>query len=133
MDLVRAILLTIEASEQSSFHLDKDANPYKRFSGEYTRGQIYYHLGLLRDAGLTRYSKTGYTYEVEVENTGLVQEVEEEAISRLTWEGHDFLDAAKNETIWQKAKTLVQEKGGALTFDVAKAVLAQVALKQVGL
>jgi DNA-binding transcriptional ArsR family regulator len=53
--------------------------------------------------------------------------------TRLTWQGHEFLDAAKNEAIWQKTKKLVQEKGGALTFDVAKAVLAQVALKQVGI
>ncbi len=51
---------------------------------------------------------------------------------RLTWQGHEFLNAAKNETIWQKTKKFVQEKGGSLTFDVAKAVLAQVALKQVG-
>lgn len=53
--------------------------------------------------------------------------------TRLTWQGHEFLDAARNETIWYKTKKLVQERGGALTFDVAKAVLAQVALKQVGL
>lgn len=133
MDLVREILLTIEGSEKSFFHLDKSADPYRRFSGEYTGAQIRYHLGLLKEAGLVRYSKTGHTYEVEVKDTGLVQEVEEKAISRLTWQGHEFLDAARNETMWQKAKKLVQEKGGALTFDVAKAVLAQVALKQVDL
>ena len=51
----------------------------------------------------------------------------------LTPQGHDFLEAARNESIWRKSKEFVLERGGGLTFDVLKAVLAQFALKQVGL
>ncbi len=53
--------------------------------------------------------------------------------ARLTWDGHEFLSAAKNENLWTKAEGFIQEKGGAVTFDVAKTVLAQAALKQIGL
>lgn len=50
--------------------------------------------------------------------------------TRLTWEGHDFLEAAKNETIWQRAKKHIQRKGGAATFGVLNTVLGQIALEQ---
>jgi len=43
-------------------------------------------------------------------------------ISKLTWDGHEFLDAIKSESIWKKTKEKIIEKGGAMTFDVVKAV-----------
>ena len=41
----------------------------------------------------------------------------------LTWQGHEFLDAARNDTIWRKAKKKVLETTGGLAFDVLKAAL----------
>jgi hypothetical protein len=55
------------------------------------------------------------------------------AITGLTWEGHDFIEAASTDTIWKKAFATVRERGGAMTFDVLKALLMQLALKQAGL
>lgn len=116
MDLARQILLLTEEM------------PYQGKSGfsltprGATAEELDYHIMLLHEAGL-----------LEAESTTYGSGRTEWRIKRLTWQGHEFLDAAKNEPIWQKTKKLVQEKGGALTFDVAKAVLAQVALKQVGL
>jgi hypothetical protein len=49
----------------------------------------------------------------------------------LTWEGHEFLDAARDDTRWSKAKKLVQEKGGSLMFEALKAVLVQTLKGQV--
>lgn len=43
-------------------------------------------------------------------------------ISSLTWEGHEFFDAIKSESIWKKTKDKIIEKGGTMTFDVVKAV-----------
>ncbi len=114
MDLARQIMLELE--EARSFGEWVEIAP-KGWSEQ----EVSYHVMLLAKAGLIEADDVS-----ESEST-------EWAAKNLTMQGHDFLDAAKNETIWQKAKKYVQDKGGALTFDVAKAVLAQVALKQVGL
>lgn len=114
MDLARQIMLELEKTPYSGDLLSIDIDGRDE-------NEVSYHVMLLAEAGLVE-AKDLSDYDVV-----------EWAATRLTWQGHEFLDAAKNETIWQKTKKLVQEKGGALTFDVAKAVLAQVALKQVGL
>lgn len=43
-------------------------------------------------------------------------------IIRLTWEGHEFLDSIRNDSIWMKTKSKILEKGGSMTFDVVNAV-----------
>lgn len=43
--------------------------------------------------------------------------------SQLTWEGHDFLDSIKNDTIWNKTKESIKSKGlelGQVSFSVLK-------------
>jgi hypothetical protein len=39
----------------------------------------------------------------------------------LTWQGHEFLEAARNGKFWRRAKALVVKKSGALSFDLLKA------------
>jgi len=55
------------------------------------------------------------------------------AIQGLTWEGHDFIQAAGKEVIWKKAFEIVKEKGGAITFEVLKGLVKSLALKAAGL
>ena len=31
---------------------------------------------------------------------------------RLTWSGHEFLEASRDQNRWQKALTLIKERGG---------------------
>jgi len=45
---------------------------------------------------------------------------------RLTWAGHEFIEAARNDTVWHKTKTLVKEKTGTLTLEVLKLGLTEV-------
>jgi hypothetical protein len=54
-------------------------------------------------------------------------------ISRLTWEGHEFLDAAQDESRWKKAMGLVAEKAGSVTTDVLKELLVQMMKSTLGL
>jgi len=44
---------------------------------------------------------------------------------RLTWAGHEFIEAARNDTVWQKTKTVVREKTGALTLEMLKLGLTE--------
>jgi hypothetical protein len=50
-------------------------------------------------------------------------------VKALTWEGHEFLDATKNETVWNKTKQLIADKGGSISIEVLKALLQQLLLK----
>jgi Hypothetical protein (DUF2513) len=42
---------------------------------------------------------------------------------RLTWQGHEFLDAARDDTIWRRGKERVLKAAGGLTFDLLLAAL----------
>ena len=54
-------------------------------------------------------------------------------MQRLTWEGHDFLDSARDEGAWNHAKDAAAKSGGALSFDVLKSVLATYVKSKLGL
>ncbi|MBV9852527.1 MAG: DUF2513 domain-containing protein [Armatimonadetes bacterium] len=55
--------------------------------------ELAYHVKLLSQAGLidVKHWQTGDGNEVWLPKT-------------LTWQGHEFLDAARNDTTWNKAK-----------------------------
>ena len=73
----------------------------------YTEDQIAYHCGLMVEAELM----------TSVSTTHLKSERVEFLIGRLTWKGHDFLDAARNSTTWSKLTAKLKEKAIAVTFD----------------
>jgi len=54
-------------------------------------------------------------------------------LERLTWPGHDFMAATRDATVWAKAKRLMVERGGGLTFDLLLAWLKQEAAGRLGL
>lgn len=54
-------------------------------------------------------------------------------VERMTWEGHYWLAAARNDTVWHKTMKLIKEKGGGVAFEVIKPLLIQVAGQHLGL
>lgn len=113
MDLARAILLAIEESDSVVGFL--------RFtiSGA-TDAEVSYHVMLLHEAGL-----------IEAHDASGMN-AHQWFPERLTWAGHEFLDASRDETMWNKAKKLIQDKGGSLTFEILKEVLVNLAKQAVG-
>lgn len=106
MELGRKILLELESKE------DFSTNIRPKIEGA-TDLQVSYHIKLLSEAGLVNaknWSEDGGS---------------EWVTSSLTTHGHDFLDAARNDSIWSKAKELILSKGGALTFEMLKLALAE--------
>jgi hypothetical protein len=105
MELIRELLLKLESISTASavFHIKPDDEEVA-VEG-YSPDQIEYHLDLLRERDLIECPGSqpmiGITYR------------------RLTWEGHDFLDAVRDPEIWHKTK-----KGavamGSFTFDLVK-------------
>lgn len=43
-------------------------------------------------------------------------------VERLTWEGHDFLQAIQSDTVWKRILGKATELGGGMTLEIAKAL-----------
>src|SRR5262249_19298971 len=104
MEFIRKLMLWVEAKTTPY------ADETPTFDG-YSQEEVAYHSGLLIEAGLAEGINASTQHEREF------------FLSRLTWEGHEFLDAARNETVWKKAMATVKEKGLSLGFDVLKGLL----------
>jgi hypothetical protein len=53
--------------------------------------------------------------------------------TRLTWNGHVFLDLARNKNIWNKAKEIVIQNGGSIAMESLKALLLKLSMSALGL
>lgn len=79
--------------------------------------EISYHMELLIEAGLVN-GEVARTLGGEPYNF---------IANRLTWHGHEFLDAIRSDTIWQKTKKVFVSKGVSMTFDLVKSVASELA------
>lgn len=52
-------------------------------------------------------------------------------VNSLTWAGHEFLEASRDDSRWEKVKRLLLEKTGGLSFEVLKAGLVQAMLRSI--
>ena len=119
LDLVRAVLLAAEAH-------DSPLATRLTIPG-YSQEQIDYHCQLLADAGLLdrcEWKPAPGAMPTIMSGTRMT--------IRLTWQGHEFLDASRENRIWQAAKARVEQAGG-FTFDLLKAVLTELVKQQMGL
>lgn len=116
MDLIRAILLRIE-SEAHGFA------PNKLEIDGYTQEEIEYHAVLLGEARLAE------VFEITCEGDKSPQA----KIIRLTWLGHEFLDSARENRIWNQAKDSIMSKVGGATIQIWMSVLASYTRGQLGL
>jgi hypothetical protein len=116
MDLAREILLKIEdkSSPNESLNLEDEL-------AEHSVEEIMYHVKLLAQADLVEATD-------ESSHDGIYWIAE-----GLTWKGHEFLDAVRNDTVWNDTKEIVKQKGGSIAFDVLKSLALQVAAKHFGL
>ncbi len=111
MDIARQILLEIEKNPKLDSWVDMKALPYDE-------DVIYYHIKLLKQAGLIE----AINIKDSMKNGW--------AAKSLTWHGHEFLDAARNNSNWERAKKYIKTKGGSLTFETIKLTLSLLLKKQ---
>jgi RIO-like serine/threonine protein kinase len=105
-DLSRKILFELEASDRWQFVIDTEGEESK---------EREYHLELLKDEGLL-VSVGKYTY-------------------RMTSKGHDYLDAIRSDTVWNKTKEGAAKVGGmtlGMMKDLAIAYVKQEAAEKLG-
>ncbi|MEZ4411839.1 MAG: DUF2513 domain-containing protein [Gemmatimonadales bacterium] len=117
LDLVRSILMEVEDT------------PANQAAGKITiadvdEATVLEHLELLKDRGLI---------DARLVRSGMGGDrILAANVERLTWEGHDWLAAARNDTVWRKTMKLIKEKGGGVAFELIKPILVQVAIQHFG-
>lgn len=109
MELVRKILFKIEEIVDNVACYDLEVEGY-------SMEQIAYHCAILYEGG--------YIYDYKAEYAG--NSIYAFGVGRLTWDGHDFLDKIREDTIWKKTKDIIKDKGLPLVFDIVKSVSTEV-------
>ena len=95
MDLIIQILRTVSLSEFKDVY----AKPIS-IEG-YDDETVGYHIALLKDAGLV---------EARVSNSAAGPNYERVFFLGILWEGHEFIDAIQQETVYQRFKKTLSEK-----------------------
>ncbi|MBN1461056.1 MAG: DUF2513 domain-containing protein [Armatimonadetes bacterium] len=113
MELVRAILLKAEAGDNSGY-LEIDG---------YDQSMVAAHAQIMAEAGLVVVPKI-----LANDTTGPIAA----KVSRLTWDGHEFLDSIRNEQVWMETKSTIGKKIGDASLEVVKTVATAVSLKLMG-
>lgn len=103
MDLVRLLLLEKEGA--ASVDLT-----------EYTADQVNYHLAILIEAELLE-GKIHYSSRKQSDIPDKV------FVKRITWNGHEFLDKARSETVWNKAKEIIKNTGASISMQAVTIAL----------
>jgi hypothetical protein len=107
MDLVRAILLEVEKSPSLDGVRIEMPGP--------SREEVYYNAHLAQEAGLI--------------DAKFLPNSTEFHVLRLTYAGHEFLDAARSDSVWSEAKRLLLKVTGTVTLEGLKAVMPEVIKK----
>ncbi len=117
MELVREILLWMEIQPEGH-----NVNWDIKIDG-YSDEQIAYHIYLMSQAGLI-YAQ---------ESTFLESHSPQAIPISITWEGHEFIGAAKDRHLWDAAKSKVIGPAGTVAFTVLLEWLKVQALKKLGI
>jgi len=115
MELVRKLLLLTEGLE--SFEGNWSPPAIEGYSGE----SIAFHVCLLHEAGLV-IAEDGGELDVRVFYP-----------QRLTWAGCEFLDAARDNTIWNQTKKQIGSLITSAPFELLKAYLIHHGKKTLGI
>lgn len=105
MELIRKILFLIEKQYV-------DVALYDLKVESYDMKTIAYHCDLLHQAGLLK-SYAGQYAGGELYSFG---------VGSLTWEGHNYLDQIRSDTIWNKTKEVIKDKGLPLIIETVKEI-----------
>jgi hypothetical protein len=96
--------------------------PVKLACSGYSPDEIGYHVKILEQAGFIQAKET----------TGLRTGIQWLPLS-LTWKGHEFLDATRNEGVWQKLKAELKDRGMSLPFSLIQDLAIKIAAEYMGL
>ena len=110
MDLVRKILLAIEESEDENIELDRLGDDLDR---------VYRHVARMKEFDLVDAT-------IILGGDGPVEGILLCEVKYLTGKGHEFLEKARDESIWKEAKRICMKKTGGLALVALDSVLTDI-------
>ena len=114
MELVRSILKIVEDAP-GDVALDNIVS-----ACGCTRREAAYHIEMMSDCGLIR--ATSLRTNVDVPYA---------VVSGLTWDGCDYLDAIRSDTVWVRAREAIEKTVGDTSLSTVKQVCSSLALAMV--
>lgn len=113
LELIRKILLHVEEFDNLQFDLPG-----------YDQATIASHVRLLIQA----------KFLIAIAHTEMGGAIHlQDGITQLTWEGYEFLDAARNDERWKNAMKIAKEKAGSISVSALTQLLVQLMKKAIGL
>ena len=115
LDLVRQILLQIEAlpaGPPAQYRMSEIEDPV-----------LLAHFELVLASGLVN----GKISRSQSSRGDVI------SISGLTWEGHEWIETVRSDAVWNETKSTLLDSGGALTYDLTKAVATRILRGRLGL
>ena len=104
LDLVRQLMLQIEALPA--------APPVQYRMSEIEDPVLLAHLEMLIEAGLVN----GRISRSQGARGDVI------SVSGLTWQGHEWVEMVRSQSLWNEVKSAVLDGGGVLTFELTRAV-----------
>lgn len=146
MDMIRAILMDIEENANINGKFTISDADFAVAGAE--RTAVQYHLRLLLDAGYIEgqdilgdgatTAAHGFLKPdsaVALSSAGIAI-----LVTRMTWDGHDFLDTVRDSKIWEKTKDALKGVGGVgvdtikdVAKEIGKAVINHQVKKHTGI
>ena len=102
LDLVRELLLQIEALPAGP--------PAQYRTSEIEDPVLLAHFELVIGAGLVN----GKIARSQGARGDVI------SISGLTWEGHEWIEMVRSQSVWNETKSMLLDSGGALTYELTK-------------
>ena len=115
MDLVRQIMLNIE---------DRPAGPPVHFRMDEVEDRVLLgHLEMMIAAGLV----TGKITQPHGARGSMI------IVGDLSWEGHEWIETVRDQSVWDETSDTLMANGGAFTFELAKAVATRILRRKLSL
>jgi hypothetical protein len=121
-DCVRAVLLACEEIPDGTYPALEDFFSYEQ-TRNYSSEDISYSMKKLAEAGFVEFRQIKSLGSPSFD--GFFMDI--------TWNGHQFLDNIRNDTVWKKTKEKVSSAVGSTSLQVMGAVASAVSLKLLGL
>lgn len=120
-DLLRDILLYVEANQSSSFDDISSDQITEHFKNKYSFDEIYYHSQKLQEAGFIKFQPyMGPSFSIEA----------------ITYNGHEFLDNIRDDGVWKETKSVASKfssVSASFLSKIAAGILTELINKQMGI
>ncbi len=122
LDLIRSILLETEAAPSNTLTIYDIANKY-----HVNPNLVAYQLDLLVEADFLKIRGLTIAW------TPNTRKYDGKRIDRLTFKGHNYLNAIRNDTVWENTLTDLKNIGIFVSFEIVKEIASSYLKRMLGL